>query len=385
MAEQPEDPVSKNAPRVCPACGTRVAAQATTCLMCGASLAEEAEEAPEKPKRRLPSWVGGLMATIAGLLILSAGGLGFYALLTTEPPELTPTLTPSRTPTATRTPLPTDTPTPLATPTPVPPLSHQVQEGETLSGIVAQYPHTTLEEILALNEDLDPELLQLGQVILIPPDVPDGVAATSAQPEGPTMTPGDYVIHVVSPGETLSEIAEEYGVSIQSIQSANQMAPYEVNIQANQSLVIPMGTPQPSPTPTSNPDATATLVPPYIAPSLLKPIDGATFVSSDPPVLLQWTAVGILDDEEWYEVRISQPGGVFSSTNYLRNTSWRVPNELLMSAEDSGGEFRWQVRVVEEALGQEGALIYEDAGPPSQVRSFTWVVATPTPTATPRP
>jgi hypothetical protein len=146
-----------------------------------------------------------------------------------------------------------------------------------------------------------------------------------------------------------------------------------------------MGTPEPSPTPTSNPDATATPVPPYIEPSLLKPVDGATFVSSDPPVLLQWTAVGILDDEEWYAVRISQPGGVFSATNYVRNTSWRVPNELLMSAADGGGEFRWQVRVVEEALGREGALVYEDAGPPSQVRSFTWVVATPTPTATPRP
>jgi LysM repeat protein len=353
--------------------------------MCGASLTEDVEETTEEPKRRLPGWVGGLMATIAGLLIVSAGGLGFYALLTTEPPELTPTLTPSRTPTATRTPLPTDTPTPRVTPTPVPPLSHQVQEGETLSGIAAQYPHTTMEEILALNEGLDPELLQLGQVILIPPDVAEGVATSAEQPEGPTPTPGDYVIHVVLPGETLSGIAEEYGVSIQSIQSANQMAPYDVSIRANQSLVIPMGTPEPSPTPTPDTEATPTPVPPYIAPSLLSPVDEAAFVSSDPPVLLQWTAVGVLKDEEWYEVRISQPGTVFSATNYVRNTSWRVPDELLLSAEDPDGEFRWQVRVVEETLGREGALVYEDAGPASGVRRFRWVEATPTPTATPRP
>ena len=45
--------------------------------------------------------------------------------------------------------------------------------------------------------------------------------------------------HTIQRGETLSEIAERYQVSQQLIQSANQLASYDV-LRVGQTLVIPV-------------------------------------------------------------------------------------------------------------------------------------------------
>ena len=73
-------------------------------------------------------------------------------------------------------PLPTDTPTPTATP-----IIYVVVEGDTLLGIAIQ-EGTTVEAIQAMNPGVRPELLQIGQQLLLPPpatpDLP-GVAGTA--------------------------------------------------------------------------------------------------------------------------------------------------------------------------------------------------------------
>ena len=135
MAEEPQVSLPTEEPRRCPACGSRVAALATTCLMCGTSLVE-GEPTPEQPEKkglqRLPGLARALIVVILALAILSAGSFGLYTLMDTEPEEATPTATPTRTLTPTPTSTPSPTPLPTSTPTPVPPLVHQVQEGETL-------------------------------------------------------------------------------------------------------------------------------------------------------------------------------------------------------------------------------------------------------------
>lgn len=73
--------------------------------------------------------------------------------------------------TATATALPA-TPTPegpTATPTPEPgtPVEYVIQAGDFLSTI-AEDLGTTVDAILELNSDLDPDLLSVGQVILVP-------------------------------------------------------------------------------------------------------------------------------------------------------------------------------------------------------------------------
>jgi LysM repeat protein len=364
---------------------------AKTCLMCGVSL-EEAETPIEEPEEEieeptLPIWLRALIVVGLAFAILSVFSFGLYSLMTAQPieretPTPTQTLTPTRT--ATPTPTPTQTPTPTPTATPVPPLAHQVEEGETLIDIATAYGVST-DDIIAWNPNLDPDLLQVGQIILIPVATPTPGPTNTPNPNVPTPTPPEYVVHIVSQGETLGGIAQQYEVSVASIREANDLPPDDDTIRVNQSLIIPLGTPMPTVTPTVDPNATPTMLPPYPPPALLNPPHNAIIVGDQSPILLQWAAVDILRSDEWYEVKLFQPsGGRISTTHYLRSTGWRVPVEMMPTLDDKVNQFHWQVRVVQaQDRGDEQPPTYQPVGEPSQIRRFTWLRVTPTPSATP--
>ncbi|HDQ73692.1 MAG TPA: LysM peptidoglycan-binding domain-containing protein, partial [Chloroflexi bacterium] len=364
---------------------------AKTCLMCGVSL-EQAEELAEEPEEEqeeqtLPIWIRALIVVGLALAILSVFSFGLYSLMTAQPVEKEPpTPSPSPTPTRTHTPTPTPTRTPTPTPTvtPVPPISHQVQEGETLSDIAVAYGVST-DILIAWNPNINPDLLQVGQVILIPVATPTPGPTNTPNPNVPTPTPPERVVHIVSQGETLGGIAQQYGVSIAGIREANDLPPDDDTIRVNQSLIIPLGTPMPTVTPTVDPNATPTALPPYPAPALLNPPDNAIIVGNETPILLQWTAVDILQNDEYYEVKLSQPsGGRITATHYLRSTAWRVPVGMMPTLDDRVNQFHWQVRVVQaQDRGDEQPPIYQPIGEPSRIRRFTWLRVTPTPSATP--
>jgi LysM repeat protein len=257
-----------------------------------------------------------------------------------------------------------------------------VQEGETLSDIAGLY-EVTVDEILALNPSLDPELIKPEQVLLIPAPAPAASASGASEADALASTPGGFVVHVVSRGDTLSSIAEEYAVSVSVIRTANDLSPDDETIRVEQSLVIPLSTATPTPTPTVDPNATPTPVPCYAPPPLLSPPDGAV-LKDEAPALLQWASVSVLDSDEWYEVHLWQPsGGVVSSTVRTRATSWRVPLEVLERADGDAPKFHWRVRVARETADQ----VYEQAGAPSATRSFVWQgpSSTKLPPGTPTP
>ncbi len=64
---------------------------------------------------------------------------------------------------------PTPRPAPTTTPSPTP-IIYLVAEGDTLLGI-AIARDTTVEEIKALNPEVQPQLLQIGQALILPPPV----------------------------------------------------------------------------------------------------------------------------------------------------------------------------------------------------------------------
>lgn len=97
------------------------------------------------------------------------------SVLVTPPPIPTPTPSPSPVPTDAPTPAPSPTASPTVEPSPGPeatPLVHVVARGESLSLIAAQYG-TTVDAIIQLNQLQNPNLIQPGQRLLIPPP-PDG-------------------------------------------------------------------------------------------------------------------------------------------------------------------------------------------------------------------
>jgi lysozyme len=121
-------------------------------------------------------------------------------------------------------------------PTPSPtPFTYVVQAGDTLSSIAAQYdvqPGTLIE----VNSILDPNNLSVGTPLLIP-----GFVSTSAASGGGASTgsaAGDSVVHIVQPGESLGQIAVEYGVDPVALAQANNIANGNL-IRVGQQLVIP--------------------------------------------------------------------------------------------------------------------------------------------------
>jgi murein DD-endopeptidase MepM/ murein hydrolase activator NlpD len=165
-----------------------------------------------------------------------------------------------------------------------PPTEHTVQPGETLKTI-GDFYGVELESLVQLNGITNPNMLYVGQVLTIVPetevvpgtgeliipeelpsavdpvdsaaagtlaveeaapeveslDVPENEAVVE-EPAGPVMTTNGVatsgIEHVIQRGETLFTIATRYGVSMDSLQDANEISDPS-RILAGQVLVIP--------------------------------------------------------------------------------------------------------------------------------------------------
>jgi len=143
-----------------------------------------------------------------------------------------PTDTPVRAhPTATARPLTTSTPAQNQAPTAQPDstIEYSVAPGDTLLGLAMEYgvPMAAIQ----LANDLGPRTgLLAGQVLDIPP--------TSDWPEASPF----WVLVTVSPSLTLSEIARDYGLSVEQIMAVNDTANADL-LRAGQTLILPLQAP----------------------------------------------------------------------------------------------------------------------------------------------
>lgn len=388
--------------RHCPECGARVADGATLCLICGTELDDEGAEGNEATtdEAGLPerAWYSGasfiksqalrivILALIAIVVLSGAVVLGLnlgQSQVAQELPTFTPTITntPTFTPTPTMTPTPTETPPPTATPTPIPPQEYVVQPGDTLLAIALEYD-LTIDQITTYNQ-LESDVIVEGQTLLIPPPTPTPGPPPTPVPGEPTATPAAFSLHTVRPGDTLSTIAEQYGISVELLRTANEIPEDSESIQVDQVLTIPLNTPTPTPQAVAaspEPTATSAGLTTYRAPHKLYPPDETIFVGADAVIALQWASVGILEDREYYQVELIVPTAEGTTTieDTLRSTTWRVPNELYPSEEIEERTFAWRVfvvRQVTEGLDADYKIISQ-AG---RRNSFTWVLDDGTP------
>ncbi len=112
---------------------------------------------------------------------------------------------------------------------------HTVRYGETLSGIARFYGVST-SALMAANNISNPSRIFAGQSLCIPTGGTSGGSNS-----------GCSTIHVVTPGQTLSGIAQYYGVSGWSIMQANGMTDPN-HVWVGQRLCIPGGS-APAPVP----------------------------------------------------------------------------------------------------------------------------------------
>jgi LysM repeat protein len=331
-----------------------------------------ASRAPETSTNQLVS----LSTAQGGAARAISGTLAHTATLSTPaapPPSATPTASPTITPTASATPVP-----------------YKVKAGDSVGQIADRFS-TTVKAIVDANNLSAALLIFPGQDLIIPGS--DGAASTSAPAPTPTPT-GGTLIYRVSAGDSVASIAARFGSSIDWVLTANQMKATDF-LSIGQALTIPLSNSTPEPTPTATPGpatATPTAGPRFRMPVPVGPADGGLIASSG-DLLLTWTSVGVLSEDEWYVVTlVDSDASVEPIPPYwTKSTSWRLPSDYrsggtgamqAASAGEAGAasaaslsaatppaiEYTWQVKVVSGTPGKPGPVL----SIPSPIRKFVW-------------
>ncbi len=130
----------------------------------------------------------------------------------TTPPASTPGQ-PASTPAAS-----TATPDPAAPPVP---RVHVVQEGENLTTIATDYG-VTVEDILAINNLANGDLLQLGQELIIPGGTGEAIAT----------------VYTIGAGDTLAEVAAIFNTTLADVVATNRLIANELPLIVGQAVPV---------------------------------------------------------------------------------------------------------------------------------------------------
>lgn len=381
--------------RKCPLCGAAAPAAAKRCVVCAAALPPEPRLTVKRggdpavgfglargaPASRLalpiPLIVGALLflITLGLLLILFAQGINPFV-------EPTPTVTSTPTLQPTFTAQPTRTPTSTPTSTPLPPLVHKVQEADSCIRLAAIY-NVAVQSILQLNSFAQACPLYVGQEVLMPqPTLTPVPTGTSTLP-APQLTQESRPTHVALAGESLSSIAALYAINFNVLAEVNCKLQPDYAISIGEVLRIPLD----APAPTAGPSPTATALPPYNAPRLLVPADGAAVSQIDQTVALQWASVGLLRANEVYLITVED----VTANSARRLEATTLTTRYIVTVEMKPYEavphvFKWKVVTARQTgVAGDGRTLYEPAGATSAERTFTWTGIGIVPTLTPAP
>lgn len=104
--------------------------------------------------------------------------------------------------------------------------TYTVMRGDTIYSIARKF-NTTVNEIAALNNITDPNMLQVGQRLLIP-----------RIPPFPRPDERDTMVYTVRPGDTLGDIAYRFRTTVQTLARINRITNPDM-IRVGQRLLIP--------------------------------------------------------------------------------------------------------------------------------------------------
>jgi LysM repeat protein len=336
-----------------------------------------------------------LIISLGSLILRYQGPISTFAFIPTPSPlPPTATMTASATPTDTATPLATSTLTITATPAPTetaaPERLHILTSGQTLIGLSAIY-NVSPDSIAAANGFNVDTPVQAGQSLVVPwptPTPPLEPVAIDINGETVVADPTGCPRHQIQEGESMASIANQYGLNLALLLRVNRMT-IDIIVQPGQTVCIPeikIGVELP-PTPGPSPTPAPTQFP--AGPQLLYPVEEAVIAVPDGPVLLQWTAVKDLVDNEWYMVEVADLDllDVPPYRGFTRDNAYHLPGDWRPDVPETH-TFQWRVSIV-QITGEraDGQPIYEYGGRFSQPATFNWLGAIPTvtPTSTPIP
>jgi LysM repeat protein len=97
--------------------------------------------------------------------------------------------------------------------------THTIEPGETLSQIAERYG-ISQDELMELNSITDPDAIYSGQILVLPAPA-DATPVPITVDESVVSGETEPIEHVVQPGENLSRIAEQYGLTLQELIAIN--------------------------------------------------------------------------------------------------------------------------------------------------------------------
>ncbi len=365
---------------ICPTCGSRTSEGATKCVVCGADL-RGGKHKQGVQSSRMPEVTLSLPIALGMLLLFLIIGAGTVYLLIQQEPEIVvpPTVTPTPTLTQTPSPTPTELP-PTETPSPQPsptPITYIVQDGDLCATIAFTFGVSVQSIILANNLDANCTLF-VNTPLLIPHPTPTVTPLPTAtlNPTEQFVADCSKVTYVVQENDTLSTISANYDISIEAIKRWNGLVLDQVNL--GQELIIPLCERGAGP---GGPTATPTPPPPYAAPNLLLPVDGAAFTNENSSITLQWASVGTLLENEFYQVTVMDiTDGEKKTVAYVLDTKYILPGAFRPN-DTVSHIIRWTVETVRQVgVDEDGLPVYQSAGAVSTPRVFSWTGAAPSTT-----
>ncbi len=375
--------------KICPTCGTRLADNATRCLVCGTELSQtmEAKKPASIQASRMPEITLSLpivLGLLALFLVVGAALVFFVMRLTGSSPAAsgaagTPTSTATPTVTVVFTEAATSTPVPTATTQP--PFDYTIASGDTCTSIAVSFGISVQSIIILNNLPVACNTLSIGQAVKIPYPTPTPLPAATATLESAqaTLAACEKVIYTVQENDTLGTISANYAVPGDAIKSYNGLSTDTVFLGMNLTIPLCERAATPGPTPT------ATIPPPYPAANLLLPADGASFTLANDNITLQWASIGTLRDNETYIITIEDvtEGQGRRLIDYAKDTKFIVPVSF-RPKDNAPHIFRWFISTVRQTgTDDQGQAIWDNAGENSSQRVFSWQGVAPE--ATPKP
>lgn len=335
-----------------------------------------------------------------------------------NPPQ--PTIIPVASSTATTSPPPTSSPGPTITLRPliefstVPPTNNVIAEvptvastpnaycfaakaNDTVCGLIfaAGYPvcSSALSDAFRQANNMAPGStnIQPGQNYCVPRPTPTITpphyeeTQTQQAPLLQTLRLSDQskslATYVIKPNDTITTIELNTGMSLRVLCDLNGPNPLNCAgcaldkpvgehgcrpiVAVGVSLKIPGPTATPTTTPTISGSETATPTPPYGAPRLVAPVNGASLAGS---VQLVWLPVGtILQNDEFYLILITDSTTSRTWELETQATSLRLPSDVQPNDLNTH-TFNWRVVVAHK--GVDGSYIL--VGQKSLIFTFTW-------------